>query len=166
MLRNPDILKTFLPNGDEARRAHQMLLCNKVYITKKEKKHPVLLQRRYQIACIQAPHPEYMCQGGPMYRTNLLKLINTIKQGIPEGPLALSIVQDVERVMLYLDMWDGEAVEDLQVDYQICLYLLKRILSEETTSRDFLPDSELIILSAANQVTETYALQLWASPPI
>jgi len=50
-----------------------------------------------------------------MQRSHVLKLVDTIKQGIPAtvGPLALSIVQDVEDAMIYLashlnNMYDRE----------------------------------------------------------
>jgi hypothetical protein len=166
VLTNPEILSTYIPNADQAHRARKMLLCNKVYFNNR------LRLRRYQGVSIATPHPEYMCQGGSMHRSNVLKLVDAIRQGIPRtaGPLALSIVQDVEDVMIYLashlnNMYDRDAFDALQVDYQIFLYLFQRILSEESGGGTLLRSSERIVLSAANHVTEQYALQLWVSRP-
>jgi len=169
VLANPDVLSTYIPNADQASRARKMLLCSKIYFNNR------LRLRRYQSACIATPHPEYMCQGGPMQRSNVLKLMDTMKEAIPStsGPLAIATLQDFEDAMIYLsshlnNMHDRDAFDDLQIDFQILLYLFQRILCEENCGGipgTLLRKSQLVILSAANQVTENYALQLWASRP-
>lgn len=103
-----------------------------------------------------------------MRHINLLKLVESIKLGIPEniGPSALAVIQDVEEAMLFLsdhvnNMYDRDAYDDLQVDFQIFLYLFQRSLREGGPGT-LLQDSESIILSAPNQITEAYAMQLCA----
>lgn len=62
-----------------------MLYCNKVSSTKR------ITPRDYQTACIAVPHPEYMCQGGPMTsRSFIIKFADSIKQCIPD--LAMKVV--------------------------------------------------------------------------
>ena len=111
-----------------------------------------------------------------MQRTNLLKLVESIKLCIPESadPSALAVIQDVEEVMICLsghvnNMYDRDAYDDLQVDFKIFLCLFQRILLEETkhggTPGKLPRDSVTIILSAPNQIQENYALQLCASRP-
>lgn len=111
-----------------------------------------------------------------MQRTNLLKSVESIKLGIPDdvAPSTLAVIQDVQDVVICLsshvnNMYDRDAYDDLQVDFQIFLYLFQRILLEETkhggTPGTLLRDSETIILSAPNQINEAYAPQLCASRP-
>jgi len=170
VLKSPEILSTYIPSADQAYRARKMLLCNKVYFNNR------LRLRRYQAVCIGTPHPEYMCQGGAMHRTHVLKLVDAIKQSIPftVGPDALAIIQDVEDAMIYLDshlnnMYDRDAFEALQVDLQIFLYLFQRVLQEDSAGAQnldsLLHNSRLSVLSAPHRVTESYALRLWASQP-
>ena len=171
VLKNPDILSTYIPDATDAYKARKMLLCNKVYFNNR------LRLRRYQTVCIGTPHPEYMCQGGCMHRSHVLKLVDTVKQSLPNyaGALALALIQDVEDAMIYLashvnNMYDREAFETLQVDLQIFLYLFRRVVSEENLRNYENPDSllhtsQLIVGSAANHITEAYAGRVWVSPP-
>lgn len=187
LLANPNILKSFMQNADHATRASRMLSCDKQYFKPHVEKQKigdfygkqigVLTHigehhlKKYQKVCITTPHPQYMYQEGSMQRINLLKLVDSIKQGIPENadPSALAVIQDVEDVMICLsghvdNMYDRDAYDDLQVDFQIFLYLFQRILREES-SVTLISASETIILSAPNQINEAYALQLCASRP-
>jgi hypothetical protein len=169
VLRIPGILSTYIPSADQAYRARKMLLCNKVYFNNR------LRLRRYQAVCIGNPHPEYMCQGGAMQRIQVLRLVDAIKQSIPStvGPDALAVIEDVERVMIYVashfNRYDLDAFDTLQVDLQIFLYLFQRVLSEDSAGAQsldsLLHNSRLSVLSAANRVTESYALRLWAFTP-
>lgn len=171
VLKRPDLIATYIPLADQAYKARKMLLNNKVYFNNR------LRLRRYQTVCIGTPHPEYMCQGGCMHRSHTLKLVDAIKQSIPRetGVEALSIVQDVEDTMVYLgahvnNMYDRDAYEALQVDLQIFLYLLQRVLGE--TSREQLqgPDSLLhtsraMVAGAPRHITEDFARRLWLATP-
>lgn len=171
VLKRPEIVSTYIPNADQAYKARKMLLCNKVYFNNR------LRLRRYQAVCIGTPHPEYMCQGGSMHRSHVLKLVDAVKQSIPSeaGPDASAVIQDMEDAMIYLashvnNVYDRDVFETLQVDLQIFLYLFQRILSE--TPRALLqgPDallytSKVVVSSAANQLTEAYAQRLWDTCP-
>ena len=172
VLESPEILSTYIPSADQAHKARKMLLCNKVYF----KPDRVQLHlRKYQRTCIATPHPQYMCQGGAMNRIQVLKLVNAIKQSIPftVGPDALAVIEDVERVMIYLasyfNSYDLDAFDTLQVDLQIFLYLFQRVLSEDSAGAQsldsLLHNSRLRVLSAPNRVTECYTLRLWMSQP-
>ena len=166
----PDILGTYLSDGDQASHAREMLTCCKIYFVSRSR------LRKYQEACITTPHPEYMCQGGLMQPSNVSRLVKTIKQGIPQGsaPSASAVLQDVEAAMMYLsihtnNMFDQDAHDNLQVDLQIFLYFFKRALCEEMgdgrTPGTLLQKSRMMVLSAANDIRENYALQLWVSRP-
>lgn len=168
VLAHADVLDTFLGGAQDAQRARRMLLCNKVYYTTR------LRLRRYQAVCIGTPHPEYMCQGRSMHRVNVRHLVDSIKGGWTNAR-ALSLVQDVEEIMIFLDanvynLYDRDAFEDLQVDMQIFLYLLHRVLCAAHPQPDDGPDallttSEAILRSAPNQVLESYASRLWRQTP-
>ena len=164
VLGNPDILSTFM-SEDQATRARQMLLCSNIYYKPKENSEWHL--RKYQDFCLATPHPQYMYQGGPMQRTRLIKLMGFLKQDISTSP-ALKILENVEEVMLYLashcnNMYDRDAFDDLQVDYQVFLYLFQRILRQGGPGLGtLLQDNETMILSAPNQIAEAYGMQLGA----
>ena len=103
-----------------------------------------------------------------MQRIHLLKLVNSIKQDIPDdvAPSALVFIQDVEEVMIYLyghvnKMYDRDAFDDLQVDFQIFLYLFQRLLHEGGPGT-LIQDVATTISSAPNQISEGYAMQLCA----
>jgi len=103
-----------------------------------------------------------------MGRTRVINFVNTIKETVPDVPL----IHDVQNTMLYLtsqlnNMFNRSRFERLQVNFQIFLYLLDRIFGDETDSfsEKLFHDSERIISSAPNMISENYALQLWNSTP-
>jgi hypothetical protein len=170
-LKHADVLATYIPEADAAMKARRMLMNNKVYFTNR------LRLRKYQAVCIGNPHPEYMCQGGCMARAQVFKLVNTIKQSVPveAGPEALSVFQDAEDAMVVLgsqvnNCYDREAFETLQVDLQIFLYLLQRVLVSEDRHTLHGPDalmytSRAMIVGAPRYVTEAFAWRMWACSP-
>lgn len=172
VLKHPDTVSAYIPSAEQVYNVRKMLLCNKVYFNNR------LRLRRYQTVCIGSPHPEYMCQGGCMQRTQILGLVDGIKQGLPPdaGPDATGVVQDMEDVMIYLaghvnNMYDRDAFDTLQVDLQILLYLFHRVLCEQhatgmaTGSNSLMMTSKRIVLAAPNHVMEAYAQLLWNTRP-
>lgn len=168
-LKHPDVLATYIPSSDQALRARKMLLCNKVYFDNR------LRLRRYQTVCIGTPHPEYMCQGGPMQRAQVRKLVDTLRQGLPSsaGPSVLVVIQDIEDAMVYLashvhNLFDRDAWDVLQVDLQIFLYLFQKVLCEPGMCSG--PDSlmetcQSVLACAPVHVGEAFAGRLWLARP-
>lgn len=170
-LKHPDVVATYIPEADAAARARRMLLNNKIYFTNR------LRLRRYQIVCVGNPHPEYMCQGGCMPRTQIIKLVETLRQSIPTeaGPEALCVIQDAEDIMIFLgsqvnNFFDRDAYESLQVDLQIFVYLFQKVLASASRTSLQGPDalmytSRAMVAGAPRYITEAFAARVWASTP-
>jgi len=104
-----------------------------------------------------------------MHRLNILKWMDSIKVGLPDDvdPVASTIMTEVQDIMICLssqtnNMYDRDAYVNLQVDFQIFLYLFQRILRQSPGT--LLQDSESMILCAPNFIKEAYAKQLIAMP--
>lgn len=166
-LKHADVVATYIPDADQAYQARKMLLNNKVYFTNR------LRLRRYQAVCIGMPHPEYMCQGGVMARAQVIKLMDSLKQSLPRdaGPEALSVFQDAEDIMLMMgahvnNLHDRDAYETLQVDLQIYVYLLQRVLAGVPRASLQGPDSLMytsraMIAAAPRYITSAFVQRLW-----
>lgn len=164
VLKRPDIVSTYISNAEDAQKARQILLCNKIYFDNR------MRLRRYQLVCIGTPHPEYMCQGGCMARGNILKLVDAFKTpGV--GTDAIIVMQYVEDAMIWLsshvnNVWDRDSFEELQVDFQLFLYFLHSVVVNTPPGPDsLLETSKSIVRSAPNIVNEDYVLRLWNEPP-
>jgi hypothetical protein len=167
VLTHGHVLDTFLGSADDATQARRMLLCNKVYFNTR------LRLRRYQAVCIGTPHPEYMCQGGAMHRANVRSLVAGMQAGaIAASPSATRLVQDMEQAMIHLDaqvnnLHDRDAFDSLQVDLQILLYLLHRVLngSVQEGPDALMAASAAIVLGSPHHIRESYAFRLWHQAP-
>ena len=113
-----------------------------------------------------------MCQGKAIReRWNILKLMDSIKRSLPDeiAPAASMIMTEVQEIMMYLAyhtnnmMYDRDAYDNLQIDFQIFLYLFGRIL-RQSPATSLLQDSHSMILHAPNRIREAYAMQLISMP--
>ena len=83
------------------------------------------------------------------------------------APAASMVMTEIQNVMICLssqtnNMYDRDACDNLQVDFQIFLYLFQRIFRQSPGT--LLQDSDSMILYAPNCITEAYAMQLISMP--
>jgi hypothetical protein len=169
VLKHQDVVATYISSAEQSAKAVHMLLNNKVYFSNR------LRLRRYQAVCIGNPHPEYMCQGGAMHRSHVFKLVEAVRSSLPHPPPVdvLCLMQEAEDIMVYLsahvnNVHDREVHESLQVDMQIFLYLLQRVLCEMDRadhSDSLIASSQATIASAPDKIQAAYAARLWVAKP-
>ena len=171
ILINRDLLQSYFESSQQQNDAYTMLGESDAFYNLTDKTRT---PSHYQDLCVEYPHPELMVRGGLMDSMHVTFLFQKITQDIPpkyhSNPFYLNVLEIAKNTMLIMsyqcnNMFSREAYKELQIECQIFLYLLQKMLIDDQTTGKLFTDSQATIMSAPTNITMEYALRIWTVFP-